>query len=119
MVEDEKDFVIKDDGSSSGTSSADAAGSTEKNVGDTGAQLPEITFSTFIMSLNASALVNLGVIEDPLTKQFAKNLPVGKQTIDMLNMLEEKTRGNLTKDEENLLRGILYDLKIAYVKQKG
>ena len=119
MVEDEKDFVIKDGESKSGTSSADAAGSSNEGVGGAGAQLPEITFSTFIMSLNASALVNLGVIEDPITKQYAKNLPVGKQTIDMLNMLEEKTRGNLTQEEENLLRGILYDLKIAYVKQKG
>jgi uncharacterized protein DUF1844 len=71
------------------------------------------------MSLNASALVNLGLIEDPITKTTTKNLPVGKQTIDMLRMLEEKTKGNLTSEEESLLRGILYDLKIAYIKQKG
>ncbi|MBW2366716.1 MAG: DUF1844 domain-containing protein [Deltaproteobacteria bacterium] len=81
-------------------------------------QLPKIDFSTFIMSLNASALVNLGVIDDPVSGGKVKNLALGKQTIDMLSMLEDKTKGNLTEEEENLLKGILYDLKITYVKQK-
>jgi hypothetical protein len=81
--------------------------------------LPMIDFSTFIMSLNASALVHLGVIEDPMTGQKTKNLSLGKQTVDMLKMLQEKTRGNLTEDEGRLLQGILYDLQIAYVRQKG
>lgn len=79
--------------------------------------LPEVNFPTFIMSLNASALVHLGVIEDPATGQSTKNLPMAKQTIDILSMLEEKTRGNLAKDEEDILRNILYDLRIAYVRQ--
>ncbi len=82
-------------------------------------RLPEINFSTFIISLNASALLNLGVIEEPATGKKIKNLPLGKQTIDILNMLEEKTRGNLTKEEESMLKNILYDLRITYVKQKG
>ncbi len=115
MVADEKDFTLKDNSQSA----AEGEKSYQKASAGSGTQLPEITFSTFIMSLNASALVTLGVIEDPISKTTTKNLPLGKQTIDMLNMLEEKTKGNLTKEEENLLRGILYDLKIAYVKQKG
>lgn len=115
----EKDFVLKDNDSKSDSSKGDATESGQTPSQDTGAQLPEITFSTFIMSLNASALVNLGIIADPISKKVTKNLPVGKQTIDMLRMLEEKTRGNLTQEEENMLHGILYDLKIAYVKQKG
>jgi hypothetical protein len=81
-------------------------------------QLPEINFATFIMSLNASALMNLGVIDDPNTGKKVKNLPIGKQTIDILAMLEEKTRGNLTQDEENMLKNILYDLRMIYVKEK-
>ena len=81
-------------------------------------QLPEINFATFIMSLNASALLNLGVIDDPNTGKKVKNLPIGKQTIDILAMLEEKTKGNLTKDEENMLKNILYDLRMIYVKEK-
>ena len=80
---------------------------------------PEINFATFIISLNASALVHLGVIDDPSTGKKVKNLPIGKQTIDILGMLEEKTKGNLSKEEENLLKNILYDLRIIYVKEQG
>jgi len=80
---------------------------------------PEINFATFIFSLNASALVHLGAIDDPATGKNVKNLPMGKQTIDILGMLEEKTKGNLSKEEENLLKNILYDLRIIYVKEQG
>ena len=86
---------------------------------DAEAQLPEINFPTFIISLNASALVNLGAIEDPASGKKVKNLLIAKQTIDILSMLEEKTRGNLTEEEENILKNILYDLRIIYVKEKG
>ena len=82
-------------------------------------QLPKINFATFIFSLNSSVLVQLGLIEDPATGKKAKNLPLAKQTIDILGMLEEKTRGNLTKDEETMLKNILYDLRMIYVKEKG
>jgi hypothetical protein len=82
-------------------------------------QLPEINFATFIFSLNSSVLVQLGVIDDPATGKKAKNLPLAKQTIDILGTLEEKTRGNLTKDEEAMLKNILYDLRMIYVKEKG
>jgi hypothetical protein len=82
------------------------------------AQLPEINFSTFVMSLNASALVNLGILEDPGTQTKSKNLPVGKQTIDILAMLEDKTRGNLSEDEAQMLKNILYELRMLYVKEK-
>jgi hypothetical protein len=81
-------------------------------------RLPEINFPTFIFSLNASALVQLGLMEDPGTGKKEKNLPLAKQTIDMLSMLQEKTAGNLTKDEEEMLKQILYDLRIRYVKEK-
>ncbi len=83
------------------------------------APLPEITFSTFIMSLNASALVNLGIIDDPGTGVKSRNLPLGKQTIDILGMLEEKTRGNVNEDEAEMLKSVLYDLRMLYVKEKG
>ena len=81
--------------------------------------LPEINFSTFVVSLNASALLHLGAIEDPSTGQTNKNLPMAKQTIDILSMLEEKTAGNLNPEETNLLKSILYDLRIIYVKEVG
>jgi len=81
-------------------------------------QFPEINFPTFVASLNASALLNLGAIEDPSSGEKNKNLPMAKQTIDILSMLQEKTSGNLSKEEEDMLKNILYDLRIMYVKEK-
>ena len=81
--------------------------------------LPTINFATFIFSLNSSALVQLGMMEDPMTGETTKNLPLAKQTIDLLSMLEEKTKGNLAADEAAMLRNILYDLRIHYVKERG
>ena len=81
-------------------------------------QFPEINFPTFVASLNASALVHLGIIDDPATGIKSKNLPMAKQTIDILSMLQQKTEGNLTKEETDMLKNILYDLRITYVKEK-
>lgn len=85
----------------------------------TQAPLPQINFPTFIASLNASALVHLGVIEDPVSGKAEKNLPMAKQTIDILSMLQQKTAGNLTTEEDSMLKSILYDLRILFVKEKG
>ncbi len=79
--------------------------------------LPEATFSTFIYSLSTSALVHLGEIPEPATQKMAKNLPLAQQTIDILGILQEKTKGNLTQEEENLLNSLLYDLRMRYVKE--
>ena len=81
-------------------------------------QLPEINFATFIFSLNHSVLVHLGVVEDPSTGKKVRNLPLAKQTIDILGMLGEKTKGNLEEDEEKMLKNILYDLRMIYIKEK-
>lgn len=81
--------------------------------------LPKIDFSGFILSLYSSGLVQLGNVEDPSTGKKAKNIELAQHTIDMIAMLEEKTRGNLTKDEENLLKTLLSELRLAYVKAKA
>src|SRR6056297_217665 len=86
--------------------------------GEPSTALPEINFSTFIMSLNSSALVNLGLEADPSTGSRVTNLALDKQTIDILAMLSDKTQGNLTDDEQHLLTNILYELRLMYVKQK-
>ncbi|PIE70540.1 MAG: hypothetical protein CSA22_07525 [Deltaproteobacteria bacterium] len=80
-------------------------------------QLPQIDFSTFVFSLNSSALVHLGVIADPTSKTTSVQLQLAKQTIDILGMLELKTKGNLTPDEAELLKNILHDLRLMYVRQ--
>ncbi|MDM8526097.1 DUF1844 domain-containing protein [Desulfococcaceae bacterium HSG8] len=129
--EEKKDFTVKDrkkfaEGSDE-ESNDDSNTSPETETGGSKAsgeqepelRLPEINFSTFIFSLNSSVFVQLGLLEDPATGEESKNLTMAKQTIDILGMLEEKTRGNLTKDEENMLKNILYDLRILYVREKG
>lgn len=75
-----------------------------------------VSFSTFILSLNTAALVHLGEIPDPITQKKQTNLFLAKQTIDTLEMLKEKTKGNLSVEEEKLLESILFDLKLKYVK---
>ncbi|MBU0991664.1 MAG: DUF1844 domain-containing protein [Proteobacteria bacterium] len=88
-----------------------------KGKSDPAFKFPSITFSTFIVSLNSTALVHLGVMGNPATNESAKNLPVAKQTIDIIGMLEEKTKGNLTAEEEKLIKNILHDLRLMYVKE--
>jgi hypothetical protein len=78
--------------------------------------LPEIDFGTFVMSLATSALVHLGELAPPGEPAARANLPLAKQTVDILGMLEQKTRGNLTGDEEKVLRYLLYDLRLKYVE---
>jgi hypothetical protein len=90
----------------------------EEALGDD-APLPPITFPNFILSLSTSALIQLGEVEDPVTNRITKNLPLAKQTIDLLGMLKEKTKGNLSSDEERLMDHILYDLRMRYVKAVG
>ena len=98
-----------------GTTSATSNASTQK--GSQPFQFPGTTFSTFIASLNATALVHLGVMNTPGTNESSKNLAVAKQTIDIIGMLEVKTRGNLTEDEAKLIQNILHDLRLMYVKE--
>ena len=79
------------------------------------APLPEVNFVTFLLSLSTSALIQLGEIEDPASKQAEKNLPLAKQTIDLIGMLQEKTKGNLTPEEQKLMENILFDLHTLVV----
>ena len=79
--------------------------------------LPEITFPSFLVSLSSSAFISLGLMPDPQTGKQEKNLPLAKQTIDLLGVLQEKTRHNLTAEEENLFDHLLYDLRMAYIKE--
>jgi len=79
--------------------------------------LPEINFSSFLLSLSTSALMHLGEVPDPVAHKIDKNLPLAKQSIDMLGMLKEKTRGNLTSDEEKLLDHLLADLRWRYIRE--
>jgi len=79
--------------------------------------LPEVTLATFIFSLSSSALVHLGEIPEPETNRTLVDLPIAKQIIDTLGMLQEKTKGNLDQDEERLLKSVLYDLRMRFIQK--
>jgi hypothetical protein len=81
--------------------------------------VPEVTFSNFVLSLSTTVLYHFGDFPDPATNKAEKNLTAAKQTIDMLNMLKNKTVGNLDNNEKALLDGILYELMMRYVKEKA
>jgi hypothetical protein len=83
-----------------------------------GKGIPEIDFGTFVMSLASSALLHLGELQAPDEPPHPPNLPLAKQTIDILGMLSAKTKGNLTDDENKLLEHLLYDLRLKYVEVK-
>lgn len=117
--EKETNRSIKNDEQGSPTETSKKQSHSGGTKRPSGTYMPEINFATFIFSLNSSALVNLGMIDDPATGGKSKNLAMAKQTIDILAMLQEKTRGNLTNDEDNMLRSVLYDLRILYIKENA
>ena len=77
--------------------------------------MPEVTFAALAMSLNTSALFHLGEMSDPVTGEKSQDLVLAKHTIDTLKLLEDKTKGNLNAEEQDILKHILYDLKMRYV----
>ncbi len=106
-------------GHSEGPPSPDAgeeAYAKAKGVSSHAEQLPELDFAMFILSLAHSAWVHLGDAPNPADGQREMNLPMARQTIDLLAMLQDKTRGNLDGDEERVLAQALYDLRTRYVE---
>ena len=79
----------------------------------------EINFASFLISLGTQAFMHLGDIPNPMTQQREKDLPAAKQMIDILGILEGKTKGNLAADEERLLQQLLLDLRLRYVRETG
>ena len=78
--------------------------------------LPEINFSTFVISLSTQALMHLGEIANPLSGKSEMDVSDAKQMIDILGMLQEKTRGNLDASEARLIEDLLFDLRMKYVE---
>mgnify|MGYP001599922285 CR=1 FL=1 len=80
---------------------------------------PEANFSNFVLSLASQTVIHLGMQKNPMTGKKEINLEQANYTIDILQVLQEKTKKNLDKEEENLLNGILYDLQMRYVKMSS
>src|SRR3954465_5543055 len=80
-----------------------------------GAKLPPVDFVTFVMSIASAVVVDLGEADHPETGKAQKNLPMAKHTIDILSMLQDKTKSNLSTQEAGILETLLYDLRLSYV----
>ncbi|MFW2331211.1 MAG: DUF1844 domain-containing protein [Nitrospinota bacterium] len=91
------------------------ADSTNPNQGD-GIGASEVDFPTFILSLSSNALYHLGSNQDPVSGKTSLNLDLAKQTIDIIALLKEKTVGNITKQEGDLIEHTLYDLRMKFVE---
>lgn len=80
------------------------------------ADMLPVNFASFLVSLGSSALVHLGEIADPGTGQTSRDLKLARHTIDVLSILQEKTKGNLEDDEAHLLEALLFDLRTRYLE---
>ncbi len=126
-VQDRRRFSETGDSRDAAQSPTDAADSVQTKATDDStsqspgkaeeqAALPEINFSTFVISLSTQALMHLGEIANPLTGKVEPDRAVAKQMIDIIGMLREKTRGNLNSGEDRLMEDILFDLRMKYVE---
>ena len=127
MVEEEKGFIIKDRRSFDGEGGLKEEKQAEKTPPKEDASktrqsaeqrppLPEVNFSSLIFSLSSSALLHLGEISDPQTNEKFVDLALAKHSIDIIAMLQEKTRGNVSEEEKNFLESMLADLRLRFVK---
>ena len=81
-------------------------------------EMPQVDFSTFVLSLGTTALYQLGIVADPATGATVEPEPaLAQQTIDTLEMLRDKTRGNLDEEERKLIDSLLYELRMRFVEK--
>ncbi|TKS58220.1 MAG: hypothetical protein EWM72_03162 [Nitrospira sp.] len=124
MADQEQGFVVRDRRGSGGSEDAPASSSTTKQATSASASraapsqeapaLP-VTFTSFVVSLGSSSLMLMGEQLDPHQTPMPVNLPQAKEIIDLLSVLEDKTKGNLTSEEQTVLRDMLYALRMKYV----
>jgi len=124
MADQEQGFVVRDRRGSGGSDDAPASSSSTKQATSAFASraapsqeapaLP-VTFTSFVISLGTSSLMLMGEQLDPHQTPMPVNLPQAKEIIDLLSVLEDKTKGNLTSEEQTVLRDMLYALRMKYV----
>lgn len=95
---------------------SEAAFLSARQRGGAGEDLPQVDFVTLVLSLSHSALVHLGEAPNPADGAREMSLPMARQTIDLLMLLQEKTKNNLSGEEERILEQALYDLRMQYVE---
>ena len=116
----EEAFKVTDKRSSSGTQDvatekiAEGDGFTMKSTKEEAPN--EIDFSTLVYSFATGALISMGVAPDPNTKKVQKNIVMAKQNIEILVMLQNKTKGNLSVEEAKFLENILMEVRLRFVE---
>ncbi len=124
MAEEEQGFVIRDRRASGGAEAAQTSSSPATEAKPSAAAptepsqtppAPPVSFSSFVISLGSSSLMLMGEQLDPHQAPIPVNLPQAKEIIDLLSVLEDKTKGNLASDEQTVLRDMLYTLRMKYV----
>lgn len=122
MTDQEQGFVVRDRRTSGASESPAASSESAKGASSASpaAQSSEapplpVTFSSFVISLGSSSLMLMGEQLDPHQSPMPVNLPQAKEIIDLLSVLEDKTKGNLTAEEQAVLRDMLYALRMKYV----
>lgn len=123
-VIDRRRFILKEDGSvekREGVEKQENEGKAKRDerVEDFGnyGRIPPVDFQTFISTLATTALIHLGHLPDPSTGEQIKNLDVAKYHIDIIDMLREKTKGNLSPKEKRFLDEVLHDLKLRFIEE--
>ena len=96
--------------------SKESTADSSQSTGQERTQLPPIDFSAFIAELGTTALAYLGGFQNPETTEILVDLEMAKRTIDTIDLLKEKTKGNLTAPESNLLDNTLYNLRMTYIR---
>ena len=96
--------------------SKESTADSSQSTGQERPQLPPVDFSAFIAELGTTALAYLGGFQNPETKEILVDLEMAKRTIDTIDLLKEKTKGNLTAPESNLLDNTLYNLRMTYIR---
>jgi hypothetical protein len=124
-MDEEQEYTVRDRRSAASESGpeqpeeqqspADAPKQGKPDASGTG-PLPDLDFSSFIISLAGTAQMSLGLIPHPDSNLAAQNIPAAKQLIDILGILQRKTKGNLTREEETLLEQVLFNLRMHYVR---
>ena len=96
---------------------SDKSGASDGGAASAASQLPAIDFSTFVLSLSTTALYEMGLIADPESEEtISPSREIAQQTIDTIEMIRAKTRGNLEPEEAKLIDSLLYELRLHFVE---
>jgi len=112
MTEEKK---IEDDNNETKNESNEAEDQKDETIEEEQFELPPVSFENLILNFYNLAMMSFGV-RDPESGKIIRNLPMAKHNIDTLGMLQEKTKGNLSVPESNLLENLLYDLRMNYLR---